>query len=58
MPIVQLYTTLSSNKIPVDFQHKTALLVNQVLKDIPLKFISIHVFTDQLMYTGNFKNYK
>ncbi|XP_054167665.1 MIF-like protein mif-2 [Oppia nitens] len=56
MPFLQFYTTLPRNKVPSDFKQKTAQVLTQVLRDKPLERITVHLFTDQDIYTGSDPN--
>ncbi len=52
MPFLQFYTTLPLNKIPENFQMKTAELITQVMKNKPIEGIAIHLLTDQKIFAG------
>ncbi|CAG2167911.1 unnamed protein product [Oppiella nova] len=53
MPFMQFYTTLPAHRVPQDFQRKTVEVLSRVLANKPLERITVHLLTDQNIYTGS-----
>lgn len=53
MPLLQFYTSLPANKVPENFQFKTAQILSQVLTNKPIQRLVVHLLTDQKIFTGN-----
>lgn len=53
MPLMQIFTNITRSQVPDNFGHLAAEVLHRTLRNKPIERITVHVATDQLIFTGS-----